>query len=311
MPTWKEKTLHYRSALWFRDAGTLESQIRSAIQKLPTAQDRTIEAGEDHYIRCLSTRKRQAGGIFLHITADTPGEAASTVPKALNTAEVNVGSAPPPADAEFMDGDAFAFIRDDHVCFCSGSGLMREGSLQRFLVRLFEKADLGDAATSFTLEQVADAEKIALIEAQGVKRIDLNASVYAAATHYARRQGPMASLRQAARSIWASLQDDDDDHEDNLLLRVSIHADGRIHSNEELGFDRLEEIARQVIEGQQEGDKYTIITRDDQRIGPEKVMLQKSETLPAAGKSISREPTWTALLVFFNELAADHRIIVE
>lgn len=311
MPARRDKTLHYRCAIWFEDAQTLESYVRNALQQLPTAEDRTVEAGEDHFIRCLHARRRHNGGVFLHITADTPGESATTVPKQLNAADVDVGQAPPPADGEFMDGDIFVFVRDNHVCFCSGSGLMREGSLQRFLAELFDKAGLGENSAAFVLEKVADAQALALIEAQGVKRISLNASVYAAVTHYAgRNQQPVSALMQAGRrlynAVWA---DDNEDRNDNLLLQVSVQADGRIKANKELGFQRLEELARQIVQTEQDGDDYTIITNDDQRISPGKFSLQKTVSLPALGKSVSREPTWSELMAFYHGLRADHQIV--
>lgn len=311
MPARRQKTLHYRSAVWFQDGVTLESYTRQALQELPTAQDRTVEAGEDHFVHCLHARRRQGGGVFLHITADTPGESASTVPKQLNIADVEVGQAPPPDDAEYMDGDVFAFIRDNHVCFCSGSGLMREGSLQRFLAQFFEKAELGDNSGEFLFKKIADAQKTALIEAQGVREIDLKASLFAATSHYAgRTQQPVGLLRQTALRVYnALLAEDSEDREDNLLLNLSIHADGRIKKNPELGFQRLEELARQIVDTEEPGDDYTIVTKDNQRITPASLILQKTLTLPSAGKSVSREPTWVELLAFYNELRADHRIV--
>jgi hypothetical protein len=90
---------------------------------------------------------------------------------------------------------------------------------------------------------------------------------------------------------------------------LSIRADGRIRTNAGSGFQRLQEIARQIIETEEEGDDYTIITKDNQRITPKELILQKTLSLPAAGKSVSRQPTWDELQTFFNELCADHRIV--
>lgn len=307
MPARRDKTLHYRRAKWVHIGQPLEAYIRQAVQQLPTAEDRTIEHGEDHFVRCLRTRRRQAGGIFLHLTADTPGEAASTVPKHLNLADLDVGAAPPPQDAEFMDGDAFLFVRDDHVCFCSSG--MRDGGIQYFLARLFEKANLGDNAPMFILDKIADADKLALIEECGVKEIVLNASVFEAVSLYnARRQEPVGILRAVGQKLYSLLADDNEDRQDNLSVQISIGADGRVRHNEERGYERLAELAEQLLDGIQDGDSFTVVTKDGQKITAGKIILQKPVSLPAAGKSVSRDAAWNELIGYFGELSANHLI---
>lgn len=307
MPARRDKTLHYRRAKWVHVGQTLESLIRQAVQQLPTAEDRKIEHGEDHFVICLRTRRRQAGGVFLHLTADTPGEAASTVPRQLNHADLDVGAVPPPQDAEYMDGDAFLFVRDDHVCFCSSG--MRDGGIQYFLARLFEKADLGHNAALFVLDKVADADKLALIEENGVKEIVLNASVFEAVSHYnARRQEPVGMLRAVGQKLYSLLADDNEDRQDNLSVQISIGADGRVHHNEDRGYNRLAELAEQLLDGVQDGDSFTIITKDGQKITAGKIILQKPASLPAAGKSVSRDAAWNELFGYYSELSANHLI---
>lgn len=306
MPARRDKTLHYRRAEWLHVGQTLESYIRQAIQALPTADDRTVEHGEDHFVRCLSARRRQTGGVFLHLTADTPGEAASTVPKALNTPDANIGEVAPPDDAEFMDGDAFLFVRDDHVCFCS-TGL-RDGGIYAFLVQLFEKADLGENSGLFQLGKVADADKLALIEANGVKEILLSASVSEAVSHYAGRQAQPVGILRAVGRKFHSLIADEEDHQDNLMVQVSIAADGRIKHNKEQGYERLQVLATQLVNDAEDGDMFTIVTQDDQKITAGKIILQKQVSIASTGKTVSRDPAWNELAVYYHELVANHLI---
>jgi hypothetical protein len=307
MPARRDKTLHYRRAEWLQPGLTLESGLRQAVQALPTVDDRTIEHGEDHFVRCLRSRRRQAGGIFLHITADTPGEPASTVPKQLNHSDLDVGEAPPPDDAEFMDGDAFLFVRDDHVCFCATG--MRDGGIHYFLARLLEKAELGEDAGMFALGKVADADKLVLIEENGVKEIVLNASVNEAVAHYAaRRSEPVGVLRAVGQKLYSLLADDQEDRQDNLMVQVTIAADGRVRYNAEQGYERLEELARRIVEDAQDGDSFTILTKDGQKITPEKIILQKTISIVSSGKTVSRDAAWNELLDYFRELSANHLI---
>lgn len=106
----------------------------------------------------------------MHIAADTPGEEASIVPKAKKeTEELDVGTVAAPTDAEFLDGDAFLYVKDDHVCMCT-TGL-RDGAVRQFLYEFFDKANLGRYATRFDLMKVANVDKLKMLRTQGVKEI--------------------------------------------------------------------------------------------------------------------------------------------
>jgi len=83
MPAKREKTVSYRRAEWLADAAglTLEKCVRDAIDVLKTVRNRTIKRGGQD--TCIAKAEDQkGGGLSLHITSDTPGEAASVVPKA-------------------------------------------------------------------------------------------------------------------------------------------------------------------------------------------------------------------------------------
>src|SRR5262245_43028230 len=106
----REKTLSYRRAEWLSAiprGTTLESCLRDAHNTLKTVDERTIVRDSGQCIRSANKLARRDGGFFLHLTADTPGEEASVVPKKGNVETIEVGTTSAPADAEFMDGDAF------------------------------------------------------------------------------------------------------------------------------------------------------------------------------------------------------------
>lgn len=303
MPGKRERALHYRRVKWLHDSQTLESYARQAVQALNTVELRTIDRGEGQFIRFLRTRRRQAGGIFLHLTADTPGESASTIPKQFNQADLDVGASAPPVDSEYMDSDAFVFIRDNNLCYCASA--MRDGGIAYSLGQLFEKADLGHNAKLFSLEKVADAEKIALIQERGVKEVVLNATLYEATSKYNQRHSQPTSILRSIGRVFYSLRDDDNESRmDNLSVYVSISADGRVQHNSEVGYARIEEFASQVVETQADGDSYTIITKDGQKISAAKITLHKTVKIASQAKSIAREPAWSELLTYYQELAA-------
>src|SRR5580693_7914751 len=116
----REKALTYRRAEWLDDiprGTTLESCLSEAHRKLKTVQARTFTRDSGQCIRWARKLEPRDGGIFLHITADTPGDKASVVRKVGRGAEeAEVSTADAPSDAEFMDGDAFLYVKGDHVC---------------------------------------------------------------------------------------------------------------------------------------------------------------------------------------------------
>ncbi|MGQ0589442.1 MAG: hypothetical protein ACT4N8_07915 [Sphingosinicella sp.] len=126
----KEKIISFRRAEWLIDnptSATLSGLLKQAIDKLQTAADRTVSRGDQEMI-LASLKPDKSNAFFLHITLDTPGEAASIVPKAGQTAsEIKVGTSPPPKDAEFMDGDAFVYICGNDVALCT-TGVNRRGN---------------------------------------------------------------------------------------------------------------------------------------------------------------------------------------
>ena len=181
----REKTLSYRRAEWLTDiprGTTLESCLRDAHGAIKTVDERTIVRDSGQCIRSANKLAPRDGGILLHLTVDTPGEEASVVPKKGNVETFEVGTASAPADAEYMDGDAFLYVHGDDVCMCS-TGL-RDGAILLFLYEFFTKARLGKHATKFDLLKVPSIDKMRLLNREGVKQIDLRATLYQATTQY-------------------------------------------------------------------------------------------------------------------------------
>src|SRR5438105_2685708 len=109
MPEKRSKTVSYRRAHWFTPAQVFQDCITEALQKLTTVPQRTILYGGQH-VRCAKIENKK-GGLLLHLTAETPGESASVVPKvSATTTEIDLKSEKPPTYGEWLDGDAFLFV---------------------------------------------------------------------------------------------------------------------------------------------------------------------------------------------------------
>ena len=73
-----------------------------------------------------------------------------------------------------------------------------------FLYEFFTKAQLGKHATKFELLKVPNIDKMKMLNREGVKQIDLRASLYQATTRYEdRKTKASGALRTLARHVMA------------------------------------------------------------------------------------------------------------
>jgi len=304
MAAQKDKTVSYRRAEWFsadHQAGvTLATCLKQAGAKLQSVSERTIILHDGKYIR-LASMHREGEGYYLHFTADTPGEAASIVPKVTSTTkEIKVSTVKPPKDAEFMDGDAFLYVSGNDVCMCTTS--MGDGSVRYFLQKFFEAAHIGKDATLFDLMKVSNMSKVKLIKSEGVKEIELRTTLYEASVHYHRRKKePSSIMGAAAKQLKYVLGNEHDVNHDALRMMLTVKTDER-RSGIKLGEKRIQELAKGMVDHQEEEDEYVIITNGGYRIGPKEIFMKSTVKIDSIGKSVDRDKAWEELFRFYNVL---------
>ncbi len=301
----REKILTYRRAEWLDDrpkGTTLESCLRSAHIALKTVEDRTVIRDSGQCIRSAKKHAPRDGGIFVHLIADTPGERASVIPKMkTGVEEVEVGTAGPPDDSEFMDGDAFLYVRDDHVCMC-GTGI-RDGAIRLFLYEFFTKAKLGKHSRKFDLLKTPKLDKLRMLNAQGVKEIELRASLYQATAQYERRKSNTSGvLRKIATHIRSVVGGEKEDFDDSLRVGVVIKTDERSRKHLKLGEKRIEDMATDVVKNFEMDDDFTITTNTGQKIRANEIFINEVALIDAFGKSVKCQKAWDALLDFYGSL---------
>lgn len=300
----RQKTISYHRAEYYNtspESIRLSSCIRDAVEKSPTIAHRTISRGDGQYIKLASIRSDEDGGHYLHLTVDTPGEAASIVPKVAPSAkEITVGTTAPPDDAEFMDGDAFLYVRGNDLCLCTTT--IRSGAVEHFLHRFFLASSIRKDAVQFGLMNAANVEKIALLQKKGVSHIELKASLYRASVDYNHRRNQVSGVvGEVSRYIKSIVASEHDVNEDALRVEVAIFLDKRTKGIP-LGQRRLEKMAIDIIENETDHDEYVIITKDKERIEPDQIFMRSSVIIEGMGKSVDRDEAWAELLKYYNTL---------
>ena len=301
----KEKAISYRRAEWLsgEPSNHLAGYIKFAATRLLDVSQRTIprDNGQVMSLTCLQADSH--GGYCLHITAETPGEAASVVPKRRSgTDEIQVATTAPPADAEFMDGDAFVYVRHNDVCLC-GTG-MQDSTVLYFLHGFFKAAKLPEVSQQFDLLKVANVDAVKFLQQHGVKEVELRAALYAATTNYHKRKGHTYSLLGGlARLIRPLFTTEHDVTEDALKVTLTVKTDER-GKGLKLGEKRITAMAADLVRNQEKGDDFTIVTKTGQRIGPEEILMRATVAIDGKGKSVDRDKAWKELKAFYDTLEA-------
>lgn len=301
----RERTVSYRRAEWFNKeptSTTLERCVRDALDRLKTTTDRAIRRGDGQIISIMATKLPDKKGLWLHITAETPGESASIVPELSNTSDqLEVTTTPPPKGHDFLDGDAFLYVKGNDVCLCS-TGL-RDGGIAYFLRELVKKAKLRGDAHQFDLMKIANLDKVKLIKDAGIKEIELKATMFQASADYARRKSqPFGSLGAASRQLKAIFGKENDVTNDALRATLVVKVDHRFTRGMKLGEKRLSSLAEQLIKFQENEDDFIIVTKDDQRIAPDEVFMRSTVLIDKSGKTVDRDKAWNELARFYRKL---------
>ena len=232
---------------------------------------------------------------------ETPGEAASVIPMANGAGEVDVRTINPPNDAEFMDGDAFLHVSGDDVLLCATG--VRDGALIELFRKLFVAAKLSKDAQQFNLSKIANADKLKLIQSNGVASIELKAMVYQASADYVRRKSQAFSIAgAAAKHIKAIFGNENDVTKDGLQTAVVIKVNGRDRKHRPGAEERLEQLALDLISNQENDDHFTINLRNGQRISEDEIYVKSTAVLARRGKSVERDHAWQELGNFYTQL---------
>ena len=314
MVDYKTKSLTYRRAIWLDEASTndLEKFIRSAANKLKTAAERQFGSGEGRILSCAKLELLRAGGVFLHVTAMTPGEAASIIKTDAidQRQDIAVETLSPPTNSEFMDGDVFLLIVGNHLCLCSN--ILRDSTLRHYLLKLLEKANVGSGAAAFDIKPVASKDIVKLINDSAISSITLNAAMYEASNKAAKQKShTIGALGAVGKYLGAMVGRQNDVTNDSLSIALTIKLDRRSKTHTGLGEEKLHswalDLAKSAVREFDDAD-FVIKLQDNRTITPNELKIVKAISLPTHGKSVNREEVRKVLVDFYNELCTNGTI---
>ena len=298
------KTLEYRRARFLDDGQNLEQLVRQAWGHFGTQAERTVTFSDDRSTCGLRAREILGGGFAVHCARYTDGQGVGTIPTT-PAPEVEVGERAPEPGENFLNSDLMALIRGNHV-ICMNCG-RNAGSLRIYLQMLFRKANFADETRQFELVRIGSPDKLAIIEAVGVKSIDLEVDISEAT-------GVELIEGEGGGGIWSAIKSNfggaftavpgRDESVEQLrraergTVRVSINVPKGDLDAAKKGLD---DFAEEVVEDE-DADSFVIHLRDGATIKPHEVSVRKQVKLEAMANSVSVFQAWDAMETYMGEL---------
>ena len=308
----RRKTISYHRAEFFGaqpNSINLGLCIKQATDKLHTAPLRSIERAGGKTMRIAHFLPDDRKGYYLHLTVDTPGQHTSVVPKISGEAvEIKVGTLAPSNDWEFMDGDAFLYVRGDDICLCATT--VRTGSIVYFLRELFRAAAIRKDAYNFNFRHAVDTAKLAMIQRSGVKFVRLRGTLYKSSLDYQKRKAKaMGLLGFLSNQVRAFVGTPRLASDDALKVELTLTVDGHRKGGLALGHRRLQALAISLVEDEESDDQYLIITNDNQEITSSEIILRSKADIDSMGKSVQRDAAWAALREYYDSLVENGSLV--
>ncbi len=307
----RRKVLRYRRAIYHHPRGkkvpedfpTLEDNIHAAHSKITTSARRLVAFEGGFTLQMRYARKRRNAGTLLHLAAYTEREPTSIVPGVRgSTDDAPLSTAPPPAGAEYMDGDLLLLVSGNDVVVCASS--LHDHKFHQYCASMFNVAEIDPTATMFELAAVANANKLEIIENEGIKAITLDATMFAASADNVSRRSIRRTLNAGMLEVFRALFGKDAEFDEirskeNLSAQLVIKFDSR-RKGGELGQERIVNLAKRLID--EPGNGFRIQTRANTTFGHDEIVLQKTVTIRAEGKTVQRDAAFAELVNYMEEL---------
>ena len=304
------KTLEYRRARFLDDGQNLEQLIRQAWGMFGTQAERTINVAGGRATTGLRSLDLNAAGFAVHCGRYTDGQGVGTIQTA-PAPEVDIGEQPPEPGENFLSSDLMALVKDNHV-ICMNCG-RNAGSLRIYFQQLFRKAEFEDASRQFELVRIANPDKVAIIGAVGVKRVDLEIDIAEATAAEliaeAGGGGIWDNITGSLGNAFQAITGQDETVEqirqaEKGTMKVSINVPkGDLNAAKE----GLAQLSEEVVEDE-ESESYVIHLGNGDTIKPNEVSVRKQVELEAVANSVSVFQAWESMREYIGELMENGQV---
>lgn len=294
------KTIYYFRALGHNDHPVdIQKPLTALLRKLSNAGS-TEYRFADEVIR-VQRRKIESGFLKLHFISYRPGEKSPTIkPKASTIDDEEIGQAPQ-AGREFKESECFLVIKEHHAIFC-GNGISQ--SKARLYIHMITQKN--GVSLPFQFAASSDVNKLALINAQGVKSIKLNVHAYKLSVPPKKRTWVNKAFGNVTEEVVALMaKDKSRDQEralEDLIVSVELGLDGNTRAAESAQIT-VKELAQKVIsDNESEIDSFVIHTHDGTPISSKQIRLHDTIKVGRRDGSLNHADAWNGMSAFYDSL---------
>lgn len=277
--------------------GPLEGDLKEAYRILPRAQDRIVELAGKKWTGIYYKEKTDC--VIFQFALSVPGESASTLPvHHLDSDSVEMETTGAPDGYDFSDGDTICLVSNNDVFVCSSS--MKDCSINQFIKKLFEKAELGEDASTMQIQKLARADKIRLINTIGVKSVKTGIAIglpeYTCISEGSQK-GFLWKIRHAFFDQDYSLLQAAQAAQANIQLII-----GKSRKTSTTELEWLKHTAKEALDLD---DNYRIELQDGTIMSPNEIIFSRYVNMDPHGKSVFISEASEKLEGFKNDLYAN------
>lgn len=265
----------------------LYNAAKNAHSTLCNLAERTFDRGDKRYscLKCEDTDD----GLLLNISACTPGESVNTIPHPNLDISAEPEIVGAPQNRDFMDGDSFALIHDNHILVCFVRN--HPSVLKSYLDALFSESNTD--VPDYILSPAASTQALQLLS-EGIRSIDVFAATYTAELSLvadAKRNRFSNLLASAIRSE-KPLLDATENKNTHAKSTFSVRQSGKIDVTS-LTQKEFTNLAKALLEEAE--TPFAIITKNNSRITLDMLQRKVKVNFDPYGKTIFRNDAWAAL----------------
>ena len=180
---------------------------------------------------------------------------------------------------------------------------LREGTVTQYLHQVIAKIFPNNAFQQFDIVQIANSNRIQLIQDEGVKAIILKSYLYEASTTAVRdNKRTRGLISEIGKHVNVLLGREHKVDNDAIHVELVIKVDGRMKKHARLGESKMNKLANDLVNNPVTDDNYVIVLQNNVKLSPDEIRLQKLVTVEGDGKTLNSAAIKKELLDFYNEL---------
>jgi hypothetical protein len=151
--------------------------------------------------------------------------------------------------------------------------------------------------------KAADITKLKMLHNQGVKELEIKATLYKATADYERRKAhAVGTLGAIGKHIKQLAKKPNDVTPDGLRVTLTLKAHKLFSKAFRIGEKQIEAMAADVVKNSEKNDEFVIVTKTGQKISQSEIFVRCKAQIDSVGKTVDRDKAWKECAAFYKSL---------